>query len=328
MKRIILLLLITISTQCAFGQVIQGSVLDRESGEAVDFASVFFNGTFHGTTTNELGKFELDVTEYKDRTLYISAVGYKTASLKFLQSGTEYKVLLEKARYRITEVSVESESLVRERERCLKIFKDEFLGRSSNAKNCYILNEEDLSFNYQTNHDTLRAVARSPLVILNKALGYQITYYLDKFEYDRIHKTTAFTGNIIFNLDLATTGKSKTKFESKRKKTYLGSCKHFFTALWMNNLEAEGFRVQEVDSYYPQEYEAFVRTDPNGKKYFSYGQDLEIAYDRFLTRVSFQNRAVSFGTDGFFEPEAIKWYGYMAMARIADWLPYEYTKEK
>jgi hypothetical protein len=32
-----------------------------------------------------------------------------------------------------------------------------------------------------------------------------------------------------------------------------------------------------------------------------------------------------FDKDGFFEPEAIMWYGYMSFARIADWLPYEYS---
>ena len=61
------------------------------------------------------------------------------------------------------------------------------------------------------------------------------------------------------------------------------------------------------------------------KKYFTYHQNLEIAYDYYLTTVSFRYPRVHFGEDGFFEPEAILWYGYMSHARIADWLPYEYS---
>ena len=103
----------------------------------------------------------------------------------------------------------------------MRIFRNEFLGRSSNASNCIIMNEGDITFNYQTNKDTLKAIAYKPLVILNQALGYQVTYYLDKFEYDKVHKTTVFAGNIIFNLDLAAEGQSRKEFEKRRKKPTL-----------------------------------------------------------------------------------------------------------
>jgi hypothetical protein len=265
------------------------------------------------------------VTSYANRALHISAVAYKTTFLKSLKAGEHYEVLLEKTFYEILEVSVESESLAKERARCLKTFKNEFLGRSTNAQDCIILNEASITFNYHSNRDTLRAMAREPLVILNNSLGYRITYYLDKFEYDKVHKTTAFAGNIVFNLDMASSTQNRKAFEKQRRKTYQGSCKHFFSALWLNKLSREGFRIQEVDAYYPLEYKAFVMEDRQGKKYFTYHQNLEISYDYYLSTVSFLEAKVYFGKDGFFEPEAIKWYGYMSMARIADWLPYEYA---
>ncbi len=325
MKKLFPLLLFILSTLITFGQVIRGQVLDHETRKPVDYASVFFNGTFLGTTTNENGEFELDVTPYAYRALHISAVGYRTTSLKSLKAGEYYEVLLKKALYEILEVSIESKSLTKKRERCMRILKNEFLGRSRNARDCIIMNEEDITFNYHSDRDTLRAITRKPLIILNNSLGYQITYYLDKFEYDKVHKTTSFSGNIIFNLDMATNRKSKKEFEAKRKKTYYGSCKHFFSALWLNKLSAEGFRVQEVEGVYPLEYNEFVLEDLHGKKYFTYHKNLEIAYDYHLTTVSFRDSRVYFGRDGFFEPEAILWYGYMSMARIADWLPYEYS---
>ena len=327
MKKLFLLLLLSISPLFAFGQVVQGRVLDQETNKPVDFASVYVNGTFLGTTTNENGEFELDVTSQARRAIQISAVGYRSTALDHIIEGRYYEVRLEKALYEIQEVAIESESLVKERARCMRIFKDEFLGRSKNARACVIMNESDITFNYHTNRDTLKAIAYKPLVILNSSLGYRITYYLDKFEYDRVHKTTSFSGNIIFNLDMAAEGQSREDYEKRRKKTYLGSCSHFFKSLWLNKLNSEGFRVQEVEGIVPLEYTDFVQEDAKGNKYFTYPRNLEIAYDYHLTTVSFRYPSVYFGRDGFFEPEAILWYGYMSMARISDWLPYEYLPE-
>jgi hypothetical protein len=325
MKKLFLLLLFTLSAILSYGQIIHGQVLDQETRKPVDYASVFFNGTFVGTSTNEKGEFELDVTAYANRSLQISAVGYRSTSLRSFKAGEHYTVLLKKDLLEIPEVSIESESLIRARKRNMRIFKDEFLGQSRNAKACVIINEEDITFNYQSDRDTLGAFARKPLHILNNSLGYQITYYLDKFEYDKVHKTTSFAGNIIFNLDMAVNGHMRKEYEARRKKTYYGSCKHFFSALWLNKHSTEGFRVQEVESVYPLERNDFVFEDTDGKKYFTYHQNLEIAYDYYLTTVSFRYPSVYFGKDGFFEPEAILWYGYMSHARIADWLPYEYS---
>jgi hypothetical protein len=206
----------------------------------------------------------------------------------------------------------------------MRIFKNEFLGLTKNAADCHILNEGEITFNYHTNRDTLRAIARKPLVILNNSLGYQITYHLDKFEYDRVHKTTSFSGNIIFNLDMATTRTARETFEQRRLRVYAGSCKHFFSALWDNRLSAEGFTVEEERSMRPVGYGEMV-IEVNGKKYFSYHQDLEIEYNHFRSTVSFRGPMVGFARDGFFEPEAIVWYGTMSTDRIADWLPYEYS---
>jgi len=325
MKKLLLLLLLSFLPKLTYSQIIRGRVSDLETKKPVDYASVYINGTFLGTTTNEKGEFELDVTSQANRVLQISALGYRSTALSSAIEGEYYEVNLKKAVYEIEEVSIESKSLTKERERCMKIFKNEFLGRSRNAKDCMIMNEEVVSFNYNTNHDTLKAIVREPLIILNSALGYQVTYFLDKFEYDKVNKTTAFIGNISFNMDLAEEGQSRKEYEARRRKTYHGSCSHFFSALWLNKLSKEGFRVQEVEGIVPLEHTDFVHIDAEGSKYFTYPRNLEIAYDYHLSTVAFRDPLVYFGRDGFFEPEDILWYGYMSMARIADWLPYEYS---
>ncbi len=239
MKKLLLLLLLSFSPFLTFSQIIRGKVRDLETKKPVDYASVYINGTFLGTSTNEKGEFELDVTSQANRVLQISALGYRSTTLSSAIEGEYYEVNLKKAVYEIVEVSIESKSLIKERARCMKIFKNEFLGRSRNARDCIIMNEADITFNYHSNRDTLKAIAREPLVILNKALGYQLTYYLDKFEYDKGHNTTYFAGNINFNLDMASSGQSRKEYEARRKKTYIGSCKHFFSALWLNNLSRD-----------------------------------------------------------------------------------------
>ena len=53
MKKLFLLLLFTLSALLSYGQLIHGQVPDQETKNPVDYASVFFNGPFVGTTTNE-----------------------------------------------------------------------------------------------------------------------------------------------------------------------------------------------------------------------------------------------------------------------------------
>lgn len=45
-------------------QVIAGKVLDAETQEPVSFATVFFDGTFVGTSSDEQGNFKLKVEDF------------------------------------------------------------------------------------------------------------------------------------------------------------------------------------------------------------------------------------------------------------------------
>ncbi len=82
--------------------------------------------------------------------------------------------------------------------------------------------------------DTLKAFALKPILIINKALGYNITYYLDKFEYYKPGNSFFFMGNIIFNEDST----KKMLYERRRKNAFLGSRMHFFRALWTDDLNS------------------------------------------------------------------------------------------
>jgi len=326
MKKVLPALLILCLTSTAEGQLIRGIVLDEQSGSPVDCASVFFNGTFVGTTTDEKGGFELDVSKYRTRPLYISAVGYYPQVITDFNPAEIQRVLLKPRVFEIEEVSVVSKSLVRKRKACMRIFEHEFIGNTTNARRCYILNEEDITFNYASDKDTLKAYARRPLRIQNLSLGYDITYYLERFEYDRNNKTVLYTGSIIFNRDMITDEPNLVKrYDRRREYAYTGSGKHFFRILWSNSFQSSGFGVRDYRTKDEVKYDDIVNEEVPGRKYLHYGNDLEINYFNHLSYISFLKEKVYFEQDGFFDPTGIIWSGNIAKQRIADFLPYEYS---
>jgi hypothetical protein len=324
MKIFFLSILILCLGLTGWGQQIKGVVLDKETTSPIDYASVFFDGTFVGTTTDKNGGFELDVTKYKSRPLTISAVGYHPVSISDFTPGERIQVLLIPRVFELEEVTVSTRSLVRKRKACMRIFDNEFIGLTSNARKCYILNEEDITFNYGSDQDTLRAYASKPIHILNLSLGYDISYHLDRFEYDRRTQTTLYTGSIIFNRDLAEDEESLMKYERRRVYAYTGSSKHFFRALWANDLQNSGFLLHNYRTDKKLLYEHIVSQDFLGRKFLVYNEDIGINFYSQLSYISFREFQVYFEADGYFEPLPIIWTGKMSEQRIADFLPFEY----
>jgi len=317
----LLLLLLSIHL---FSQVIQGIVLDEETGAPIDYAAVYVDGSFIGTTTDEEGGFSLDMKAFSDHPLRISAIGYHSYSLDCTSPGNFYKILLERRIFEINEAFITTKSLELERKAYLKLFRQEFLGLSNNARECQILNEEVITFNYDEGWDTLKAYARAPLEIRNDALGYELLYYLDHFSYDRIHKTISFSGSILFTDDLSADNRSVQDFERRRKNTFTGSRQHFFRALWKNDLRKSGFAIERFQFNDRLKYKDVVLEDDQGNRYFTYSEELDIWYHRYRSGVRFLKTLVYFSPGGYFDPDGLQWQGAMSVARIADLLPYEY----
>jgi hypothetical protein len=324
MKKYLLCFLILIPGLASRGQIINGVVTDQETGLPIDYASVFFDGTFVGTTTSADGSFELDAGKYLSRPLSVSAVGYYSSMMTDFTPGQDLDVSLKPRVFEIQEVSVSTRSLVRKRRACMRTFKNEFIGLTTNARNCHILNEEDITFNYGSDRDTLKAYASRPIRIRNLSLGYEISYHLDRFEYARKTQTVLYTGNIVFDHDLAVDEKSLLKYERRRVNAYGGSSKHFFRSLWTNTLEGSGFMLTNYRTGDEVRYEEIVAVNFHGRKSMVYKESLQIAYYDKLSYISFLAFQVHFELDGYFEPTSIVWTGEMCKQRIADFLPYEY----
>ena len=326
MKKYILVFLFVISNLVSYTQVLRGTVYDDKTKSTIPFASVYFNGTYSGTTSNKEGYFELDRSNYPSMPVTISAIGYYSITLSNVLNQELRQIYLKPKEYELKGTLVKSKSLVSKRKRYLALFKDEFLGITNNARECSILNEKDITFNYDSNIDTLKAFALKPIIIENRSLGYTITYYLDKFEYYRMKEAVFFSGSIFFREHKSTVEMQK-QFLEKRKNAYLGSKMHFFRTLLNKNLKAQGFTILDPD-YKNLKVEDIVVRDSANNNYLYYPSRFNIWNKNRPTNIRFLKKYVYFDKTGYFDPSGILWNGYMGEERIADWLPYEYSTEQ
>jgi hypothetical protein len=328
MKHLLLASLFLNLTLVLSGQTIQGRVLDAETKEPIPLASVFFDGTFAGTSTDEKGNFKLDASKYISRPLTISAMGYSPYSLENLDPGKSYSVLLARDLYEIEEVSIIGNDIAEKRKAYMRIFKSEFIGLTTNARRCYIMNEEDITFNYNSDQDTLRARALKPIEIHNDALGYHLEYHLESFEFVKETQKVSYQGSIVFTFDLAWEGYRSKVFKRRRRFAYTGSGKEFIRKLWQNSLKSSGYSIRNYSTGEALKYEDVVFQDSLGSKNLKYPGTLEILYYNYFSRISFLKEEAFIDQDGFFDPTAILWSGKMGYQRIADFLPYEYSFDR
>jgi hypothetical protein len=327
MRKFILLIIFLNIHLVAYNQVIKGTIFDIKTKSAIYSASVYFNGTSIGTLSDENGNFQLDISKYHpSMPLTIRAIGYYSVTLKDFSTAKPNLVYMNPKLFELNEVKVNAKFHGLERSENLTIFRNEFLGTTGNAMNCKITNEDDIRFKYSANKDTLKAYATNPILIDNKALGYKITYYLDRFDYDKESKTCLYKGNIIFREDSTAKNAKKLYFERKRRQAYFGSKIHFFRALWVDGLNSAGFTVRNSANEVVN-YKKIVFQKDSLTKYLKYPGALGISYFTKLSTsfIVSLNERVFFDSSGYFEPEGIMWEGEIARQRVADLIPNDYS---
>lgn len=325
------LLIALISFQIfASAQVITGVVLDTKTNSAVSYATVYFSGTFVGTITNSSGDFHLDVTKIEQMPLTVSAVGCHTVKINNYTVGKPLVIRMNPLDFKLDEVTVLSNSLVKKRKTNLRLFKETFLGTTDNGIKCKILNEEDITFNYDSDKDTLKAFASKPIQIENSALGYKITYYLERFEFYYKTATFLYEGDFIFSEDINDSHLNQEAINENRKEVYLGSIMHFFRTLWDNQLDTEWFVVTSAvgeNIGYTKLVAQEIILGPDSvnrfKKYLVYHPGLTISYDG-SSKADFLKPKVYFNKSGYFDG-GLLWSGEMISKRVGDMLPYEYS---
>lgn len=329
-SKFLLFLIITCFNLNCFSQLIRGTVFDKSTSEVIPFTAIYFSGTTMGTTSNENGYFELNLPKDLSNPLIVSSVGFYSATLTNFVSSENLSIYLEPKTYNLIDVEVTADESRNIRKRYFPVFRMEFLGKSLSPKRCRILNEGDIMLQFDRNTKILKAFARKPIQIQNDYLGYNISYFLDHFDFNTTTHSMVLIGNYKFTPITAKDSIQQEEFENSRAKAYLGSRMHFFRSLWDDSFKESGFKVLDAQGNMLS-INDLVRLTMSSKgtilpKYLFGKSPLVVYYGGFTRKslIILKKDQVTFESDGHFDPLAVEWDGYLGNKRIADLLPYEY----
>ncbi len=221
-----------------------GFVTDKDSGEPIEFASVYLSQTTIGTTSGKRGYFQL-IAPKGVYDLVISSVEFNTKVIKIdtrTKDTTKINVVLEKKTLIVNEISVRDEEDTNWQKQ-FSIFKKLILGENENVKECIFKDEFYIDFN--ENDFKIEAKSSKPFFVINSKLGYTIECNLANFSYNKLSKKcsyklhTGFKEFNTFNKDSLET------FAENREKVYQGSLMHLLNSLIKggNEFQKEGFRI-------------------------------------------------------------------------------------
>ena len=245
MKKLILLYFLFLSNGSIAQLTITGKVINKNTSEAVTGANVFVSNTSYKTVTNAEGVFVLSNINVQKGELVVNALGYNHSTFD-INSKTEKGITIS-----LQQVPKELDAVLVKNydkngySKWGRLFNEGFIGSNHSTIDCFIKNTESLKFYYNKKNHQLSVSASEPLKIINKALGYQIDYTLETFEYDTKSNILFFSGYPVFTE--MQKGKRKMKqWLLKRNDSYLGSVMHFMRALYSNKLSEEGFIIQKA----------------------------------------------------------------------------------
>ncbi len=232
---------------------IKGKVVNGlEKSPAVN-VSVFLSNTTIGDKTAIDGTFKLQNIKPGKYNLVVSIIGFET-----------YSRVLEVDRSNITlpDIEISPKTIVLNEvtihphttlnwERNYDWFKEEFLGKTDIAKECKILNPDLLDLSYDDATSTLTASSSDFLNIENDALGYRIKYLVTYFKMDNRLSANFhldYKGAVFFE-EMTGTPSQERRWQKRRHEVYEGSIMHFLRSAVKNNVEKDGFRVQQLANY-------------------------------------------------------------------------------
>ena len=233
--------------QTAFSQsAMEGTVMAADTKKPLPAVSVYLNNTSIGTITNSKGIFILRNIPSEKFKLIASSIGYETYAemIDPKKISGDIVITLNPKPEQLDKVVLVPDD-PNGWKKWGKLFTDLFIGTNSNSNQCHIENPEVIRLRMNPDN-TLTAFAREPLVIMNYALGYEIKYKLEEFEFDFNTKIVSYNGYAFFK-DLGLSNKKKeVKYEQERKETYLGSLMHFMRTYFINKLDTQGFEMRNL----------------------------------------------------------------------------------
>lgn len=333
-ERLLLLFFLLLFSNRIHAQIsISGYVLEQTTKQPLEGVSVFFDGTSIGTITNENGFFEISTEKTISASLVISYIGYKTQIFKS-SSGSLGTIFLEENTVQLREVVLTPDTWSREKK--LTIFKREFLGTTTAALYCKIVNEEAIRLYYNKENNTLYAYAEVPIQVINKYLGYKIAYNLHDFEVNfgdvskKLNSSIwSYTAGTLFFSEL-NSKRVKKKYIQQREKTYFGSTLHFMRSLSHKRLSEEKFQIFK-EKFQVAPYSEFELSFDKGiTEIKQTTESLTILYDG-IEQSALQIYGEHFYIDDFGNhspAQNVFFGGVLGQQRVGNMLPLDYTIPK
>ncbi|WP_179344430.1 carboxypeptidase-like regulatory domain-containing protein [Winogradskyella ursingii] len=316
-----------------FAQTFSGTVIDKATQQPIETASVYFDNTTIGTTTNEKGEFSITYSDAVQSTLVISYLGYQKVFINDYRIKNNVIIALVEAANTLDAVYLDYDDGLTRKQK-LKLFRKEFLGSSRFAKSCKILNEEDLILRYNRQNKALYASALKPIIVENNALQYEVAFEILEYEasyYQANPETNVFNIKALTYFGTSffkdTNIEHKKRFFKNREKAYKGSVQHFMRSLFYQNLKAEGyhvfsgkFRVNEWD------YFKVIETENRDSKIVTLKKEVSILFNKKM-QSKIELKIPEFYVDiyGNYSPIlGVYFSGDLGMQRVGDMLPSNY----
>ena len=227
------------------GNVLSGKVTDSASGKPLAGVSVFLNSTSKGTISRADGSFVLPGIPGGRYELIVSAIGYETfvTGISSRSLPPPLKIALHTKASELAAFTVEP-YLKDGWKKWGKFFLDNFIGTTDNASSTSIKNREVLRFHFYKKSNSMSVTAIEPLIIENKALGYNLEYRLERFTCDFSTNIISYFGYPLFREMTSEDPARMQKWAQHRQAAYTGSLMHFMRSLYNDQIRADGFIVE------------------------------------------------------------------------------------
>lgn len=348
--------LFLLCTTAAFSQaLLTGQVVDADTKQPLQGASVFAQNTTKGVITDSEGKYRLGLSKggYE---LIISFTGYTSKTLNV--EATEDKQLdieLQKDDKSMGEVVIKSSNEVPDGwEKHGQFFLAHFIGATTLADSCSLLNPEALKFYYYKRSDKLKVLATEPLLIANRSLGYNLRYELDSFVYYNKSNINSYRGNCLFT-EMEGDAEQMQKWAEARRQAYYGSRLHFLRAYYDGLLKEEGYTVDVLSATDKRKFDRLINPYDSSYYYFDdstataelwFPKKASITFTKSAPEAAYLKQyglpldvkmqisyidladAILIKPNGFFLDQR-SWtnQGYWSWRNLADQLPYDYEPE-
>ncbi len=325
---------------------ITGRVVDAETNEPLPGVNVYLAHSTRGAASDTEGRYEIRGVAPGSYELVASMLGYasRTVQIEMLAhtKNIEIDFRLAPAVYDLDAVVVAAER-PRRWKRNFNQFEELFLGTSANAKATEILNPEVLNFEVDGVTRALTATASAPLDIENKALGYRLSFLLQKFSWNPQTEHLILVGLPHFEALTPKDDEQARVWAENREGAFRGSLLHLFRSVRAGRSFKEGFQLKQHEMTYSRMVDGkdLMREagTPDGNE-LSFSGILDVTYqgrsDRggFLRRsframeyrVGLQTYMAFVSPDGYVSPPGAL-YTLRYPRRVADMVPRAYGLE-